>query len=88
MDSLKGAVMVQLTSDQALAVHGATQQPATILDPTTNETYVLLPKAVYERFRDLYDSSPWTDEEMDLLAGEDADSLGWEGMNAYQEMDP
>ena len=29
--------------------------------------------------------SPWTDEEMDLLATADADSLGWEGMEAYQE---
>lgn len=32
-----------------------------------------------------YDDSPWMDEEMDLLAAEDADALGWEGMEAYQD---
>ena len=40
---------------------------------------------VFERLRELvYDDGPWTDEEMDLLAAEDADALGWEGMEAYQ----
>ena len=34
-----------------------------------------------------YDDSAWTDEEMDLLAAEDADTLGWEGMEAYQDGD-
>jgi hypothetical protein len=43
---------------------------------------------VFERLRDLrYDDEPWSDEEMDLLAAEDADSLGWEGMDAYQGED-
>ena len=32
-----------------------------------------------------YDDSSWTEEEMDLLAGEDADRLGWEGMDVYQD---
>jgi hypothetical protein len=32
-----------------------------------------------------YDDAPWTNDEMDLLAAEDADFLGWEGMEAYQE---
>jgi hypothetical protein len=50
---------------------------------------VLLRADVFERLRNLvYDDSPWTDEEMDLLAAEDADSLGWEGMDAYQDLDP
>jgi hypothetical protein len=40
---------------------------------------------VFERLNTLlYDASPWTDEEMDLLAAADADSLGWEGMDAYE----
>jgi hypothetical protein len=46
---------------------------------------VLLRADVFERLRDLlYDDSPWSDEEMDLLAAEDADTLGWEGMEPYQ----
>jgi hypothetical protein len=49
---------------------------------------VVLRADVFDRLRnDLYDDSPWTDEEMDLLAAEDADSLGWEGMDVYQEPD-
>ena len=41
---------------------------------------------VFARLKEsLYDDSPWTDEEMDLLAAENADFLGWEGMDAYQD---
>jgi hypothetical protein len=32
-----------------------------------------------------YDASPWTDEEMDLLAAENAEALGWEGMETYED---
>jgi hypothetical protein len=32
----------------------------------------------------MYDDSGWTDEEMAILAAEDADRLGWEGMEDYQ----
>jgi hypothetical protein len=47
---------------------------------------VVLRADVFERLRGLvYDDSPWTDEEMDLLALEDADILGWEGMEPYQD---
>lgn len=43
---------------------------------------------VFERLSGLrYDDSPWSDDEMDLLAAEDADILGWEGMEAYQDED-
>jgi uncharacterized protein (DUF433 family) len=33
----------------------------------------------------LDDANSWTDDEMDLLAAEDVDRLGWEGMETYQE---
>jgi hypothetical protein len=46
---------------------------------------VVLRADVFERLRNLlYDDRPWTDEEMDRLAAEDADALGWERMEAYQ----
>jgi hypothetical protein len=49
---------------------------------------VLLRADVFERLRDLvYNTSPWSDDEMDLLAAEDAGALGWEGMEAYQDGD-
>jgi hypothetical protein len=50
---------------------------------------IVLRADVFERLLGLvYDDSPWTDEEMDLLAAEDADSLGWEGMEPYQDEIP
>src|SRR5882724_8487652 len=40
---------------------------------------VVLRADVFDRLRALvYDDDAWTDEEMALLAGEDANSLGWE----------
>ncbi len=49
---------------------------------------VVLRADQFERLRNsLYDDSPWTDEEMSILASEDADALGWEGMEFYQDMD-
>ncbi|HTU21013.1 MAG TPA: hypothetical protein VMG10_23375 [Gemmataceae bacterium] len=46
---------------------------------------VILRADVFEQLRELfYDASSWSAEEMDLLAAEDADALGWEGMEAYQ----
>ena len=47
---------------------------------------VVLRADLFERLRGLlYDDSPWTDDEMDLLAAEDADLLGWDGTEAYQD---
>jgi hypothetical protein len=47
---------------------------------------VVLRADLFERLRHaLYDDSGWTDEEMDLLAAENADALGWEGMEGYQD---
>jgi hypothetical protein len=74
-----------LSEEQVLAVDRA-GGAVRLTDPATNRQYVLLPAEVYERVRALaYDDSPWTDEEMDLLAAESADALGWEGMDAYQD---
>jgi hypothetical protein len=81
--------MIELTKHQRQALATAGEQPPTLIDPQTNAAYILLPRHVYERFLELaYDDSPWSDEEMHLLAAEDADRLGWEGMEAYQDEKP
>ena len=61
--------MIELTPEQRLEL---TQPEPRAIDPETKETYVLVPHEVYERLRGFldYDDSPWTDEEMDLLAAE------------------
>jgi hypothetical protein len=51
--------------------------------------FIVLRADVFEHLRRLlYDDSAWSDEEMDLLAQEDADMLGWDGMDAYQDGEP
>jgi hypothetical protein len=75
-----------LTSEQIRAVTASPSGAIRLLDASTNRSYVLVPADLNERVRSLaYDDSPWSDEEMDLLAAESADALGWDGMEAYQD---
>jgi hypothetical protein len=76
---------MELTREQLDAVQRGTAVRLT----EAGTDLVLLRADVFERLRDsLYDASPWTDDEMDLLAAEDADRLGWEGMEDYQDEGP
>jgi hypothetical protein len=73
---------MQLTEQQLEAVRSG--EPVRLTEGGTD--LVVLRADVFERLRGLlYDDDPWTDEEMDALAAEDADALGWEGMEAYQD---
>ncbi|HUY36627.1 MAG TPA: hypothetical protein VMV69_28085 [Pirellulales bacterium] len=81
--------MIELTEQQRHALAVAGDSPAAVIDPETLAAYVLVPREEYERLKDQdYDDSPWTDEEMDLLAAEDADALGWDGIDAFQDDKP
>ena len=64
--------MIELTEEQRRELDEP--EPAA-LDPCMRQVYVLVRKEAYERIKELlYADSPWTDEEMDLLA-EEAGSL-------------
>ena len=59
--------MIELTEDQQHAV-ATDPEPCRLVNPRTNQTYVLIRAELYERLKELlYDDGPWTDEEMDLL---------------------
>lgn len=74
--------MIELTEEQRAELEGP--EPARARDPQTNQTYVLVRAEVYERIKELlYDDSPWTDEEMDLLAWEAGQTAGWDDMGEY-----
>ena len=76
--------MIELTEQQVQAITTAGNKPPVVVDPKTKTTYVLLRQDVYERLRDQdYDDSPWTDEEMELLAWEAGKLAGWEDMDEY-----
>lgn len=88
--------MIELTEQQAQALLYS-KKPLRLVNPQTRETFVLLGVAEYARLtgdqtecnsgrgQGEYDDSPWTDEERDLLRAEAIETLGWEGMQAYQE---
>jgi hypothetical protein len=78
----KERTMIELTEQQLQAIHAAGKKPAVIMDPNTKMPYVLLRQDVYERLIE-YDDSPWTDEEMELLAWETGKLAGWEEMDEY-----
>jgi hypothetical protein len=80
--------MIELTEAQARAIAQAGPEPPGIVDPLTRTAYVLLREDEYERLKELlYDDSPWTDEEMDALAVEAGQSLGWDD-GGEAEADP
>ena len=42
--------------------------PPRVVNPRTNETFVLLRVEEYERLKEEYDDNPWTREELQALA--------------------
>ena len=76
--------MIELSEQQMQALAAAGNKPLVLVDPKTTISYVLLRQDVYERLADKeYDDSPWTDEEMELLAWEAGKQAGWEDMDDY-----
>lgn len=76
--------MIELTEQQMQAVNTAGKSPTVLVDPKTKIPYILLRQDLYERMKaDDYDDSPWTDEEMELLAWEAGKHAGWEDMDDY-----
>jgi len=61
--------MIELTQEQLQGFQNAGTTPARLVNPQTNEMFVLVPEIEYERLidDDKYDDSPWTDEERDQL---------------------
>jgi hypothetical protein len=76
--------MIELTEQQLQALRAAGDTPPVVVDPKTKTTYVLLRQDVYQRLtQPEYDDSPWTEEEMELLAWEAGKQAGWEDMEDY-----
>ena len=76
--------MIELTEQQSQALAAAGATPLVAVDPKTKTSYVLLRQEVYERLLDPdYDDSPWTDQELELLAWEAGKDAGWEDMDEY-----
>lgn len=78
--------MTVLTDELRLRLEAAGNEPLRLIDPMSHREYVVIRADLYDRLKGLlYDDSPWTDEELDALAAEQAELLGWEGMEDYQD---
>jgi len=72
----KELAMIELTEQQAQAIALSSETPPVVVDPKTKTSYVLLRQEVYEQLTsEEYDDSPWTDDEMALLAAEAGEML-------------
>jgi PHD/YefM family antitoxin component YafN of YafNO toxin-antitoxin module len=79
--------MIELTDQQVQALEALDTNPPRVVNPRTNETFVLLRVEEYERLQDEeYDDSPWTREELQTLAWEAGKSQGWEDMAEYDDL--
>jgi len=71
--------MIELTEQQMRALENPEATPPRVVNPRTNETFVLLPVDEYKRLKEAeYDDSSWTREETQALAWEIIDHDGWE----------
>jgi hypothetical protein len=71
--------MIELTEQQVQMLAHAEATPARVVNPRTQETFVLLPVGEYERLKEgEYDDSPWTREELEALAWERVKHEDWD----------
>lgn len=76
--------MIELTEQQAQSLEHPEVVPPRVVNPRTNETFVLVPLDEYKRLKeDAYDDSPWTREELQALAWERVKHEDW---NEYDDL--
>jgi hypothetical protein len=69
--------MIELTEQQLLELSKPHSTPPQLLNPRTNEAFVLLRIDEYKQLTE-YDDTPWTREELQAMAAATADRAGWE----------
>ena len=79
--------MIELTEQQLQELRTSDTSPPTVLDPKTQETFVLLKLDDYKRLKDeKYDDSDWTHEELEAQAWAAGRVAGWEDMDEYDNL--
>ncbi len=83
--------MIALSEEIRQAVQDSKDNLVRLVDPETNVEYVVLPAEAFAQMQEkLYDDSPLTEEEQDILLVELGLSIGWDDpeMDVYNELDP
>lgn len=79
--------MIELTQQQLQALQVPEANPPRVVNPQTQETFVLLRIEEYERLKAVeYDDSAWTREELEALALQAGKQIGWEDMDEYDRI--
>ena len=79
--------MIELTEQQIRALENPESTPLHLVNPRTQETFVLLRGDEYQRLKEAeYDDTPWTSEERHALAWEAGKHAGWEDMDEYDDI--
>jgi hypothetical protein len=78
-DARKEVDMIELTDEQLRALEDPEATPPHVVNPHTNETFVLLRAEEYERLKgNEYHDSPWTREELQAQAWEVGERAEWD----------
>jgi len=75
--------MIVLTDEQLNTIQESGDSQVRLTDPETHREFVLVKAAVFDRLQEIYDDSPWTDDERELLAWDAGKIIGWEEMDEY-----
>ncbi len=76
---------MNLSEELTRAVAEHPDKPVRLTDPATKREHVLVSATLFDRLCADYDYTPWMDDERDALRAETVDSLGWEGVDTYQD---
>lgn len=82
---------IQLTPEMSAVVQKNSSEPVRVVDPATNQTYVLLHEATYQRLQTLlYDDSALEIREAYPLMDDAAAKAGWSdpAMDVYNDLAP
>ncbi len=75
--------MILLTDQQLKELEQPAAIPPRVMNPSTNETFILLSVEEYERLKERpYDDTPWTREELQALAWEVGERSDWDEYDA------
>ncbi len=82
--------MIELTQQQLDELNVSATSPPRVVNPRTNESFVLLHEDEYQRMLAEYDDSPWTREEIQAVAwnaiGANDDANDWEEFNPVDDI--
>lgn len=81
---------IRLTEEQWAGVVDGGEVPVRVSDPGQNASFVLLPAAVYERFKALFEEDPVTEQERLFQLQQFGKRAGWDDpeMDIYDDLDP